>query len=102
MCDKVVDDCLASLKFVPDWLVTSKMIKELFTTLYADQNILYFKEDSGNFMFSCNEVGFLNIDLNNINLDNTNYEEDDPDTFMDSRRLACHVKFEKRKYLKKN
>ena len=97
MCDKAVDDCLASLKFVPDWIVTSKMIKELFTTLYADENILYFKEDSDNVMFSCNEVSFLNIDLNNINLDNTNYEEDDPDTFIHSRRLAWHFKFEKRK-----
>ena len=73
------------------------MIKELFTTLYADENILYFKEDSDNVMFSCNEVSFLNIDLNNINLDNTNHEEDDPDTFIHSRRLAWHIKFEKRK-----
>ena len=24
MCDKSVDDCLATLKFFPDWLVTSK------------------------------------------------------------------------------
>ena len=29
ICDEVVDNCLASLKFVPDWFVTSKMIKEL-------------------------------------------------------------------------
>ena len=27
MCDKAVDDCLAALKFLPNWLVTSKMIK---------------------------------------------------------------------------
>ena len=27
MCDKAVDDCLAALKFVPYWFVTSKMIK---------------------------------------------------------------------------
>ena len=33
MCDKAVDDCLATLKFVPDWFVTSKMIKKLFTAL---------------------------------------------------------------------
>ena len=45
MCDKAVDDYLAALKFVSDWFVTSKMIKILFTTLYADENILYFNED---------------------------------------------------------
>ena len=29
ICDKAVDDCLAALKFVPDWFVTSKMVKIL-------------------------------------------------------------------------
>ena len=24
MCDKPVDDCLAALKFIPDWFATSK------------------------------------------------------------------------------
>ena len=42
MCDKAVDDCPAALKFVPDWFVTTKMIKILFTALCADENILYF------------------------------------------------------------
>ena len=26
VCDEAVDDCLAVLKFIPDWFVTSKMI----------------------------------------------------------------------------
>ena len=30
MCDEAVDDSLAALKLVPDWFVTSKMIKKLF------------------------------------------------------------------------
>ena len=55
MCDKAVDDCLAALKFVPDWFVTSKMIKKLFTALYADENIIYFDEDFGNVISNCNE-----------------------------------------------
>ena len=33
MCDKAVDDFLPALKFVHDWLVTSKMIKELHDAL---------------------------------------------------------------------
>ena len=101
MCDKDVDDCLAVLKFVPDWFVTSKMIKELFTALYADENILYFNEHFGNVVFSCNEMNILNVDLNNINLDDTKYEEDDPDTIIHIIVLACHIKYEKRKELKK-
>ena len=32
MCDEAVDDSLASLKLIPDWFLTSKMIKK---TLYC-------------------------------------------------------------------
>ena len=63
------------------------MIKNFFTALYADENILYFNEDSGNDAFNCNEIGFLNIDPNNINLDN-NFDEDDPDAVILIRFLA--------------
>ena len=100
MCDKAVDDFLAALKLVPDWFVTSKLIKKLYTAFYADDNILYFSKDSGNVEFSCNEMGILNIDLDNINLDN-NFFEDDPITIIFIRLLAWHIKFEKRKALKK-
>ena len=69
------------------------MIQELFTALYADENIPYFNENSGNVEFSCNEMGILNIDLNNINLDDTNYDKNGPDTIIFIRLLAWHIKF---------
>ena len=77
------------------------MIKKLFTALYTDKNILYFNEDSDNAIFNCNGMGILNIDLNSINLDNTYYQEDDPDTIILIRLLAWPIKFEKHKQLKK-
>ena len=46
-------------------------------------------------------MGILNTDLNNINFDNPNYNEDDADTIIHVRVLAWHIKFEKRKELKK-
>ena len=98
---KVVDDSLAAFKFVPDWFVTSKMIKTLFTDFHVDENILFFGEDSSNVVFICNGMGIFNIDLNNINLDDTNYDEDDPDTIILIRLLAWHSKFKKRKKLQK-
>ena len=101
MCDEAVDDCLAGLKLVPDWFVTSKMIKKLLTALYVDDNILYLNEDSGNAMFSCNEMDILSIDLNNINLHDTNYNEDDPETIIPVSLLAWNSKFENYKALKK-
>ena len=99
--DQAVHDCLAPLKFVPDWFVTSKMIKKRFTALYADENILYFSEDSRNVVFNCNGMSILNTNLNNINLEDTNYDQDDPDTIISIRFLVRHIKFEKHKELKK-
>ena len=66
---------------ISNWFVTGKTIKNLYTSLYRDQNILHFNEDSGNTVFSCNKMGILNIDLNNIESDN-NFDEDDPDTII--------------------
>ena len=98
MCDEGVDDSLATLKLNPDCFVTSKMIKKLFTALYADESILYFDEDSGNVVFNFNGMG-INIYLN-INLDNS-LDEVDPDTVIHIRLLAWHIQFEKYKELKK-
>ena len=102
MCYKAVDYCLAALKFVPESFVTSKVFKILFTTFYTVENILYFNEDSGNVVFTCNGMGILNIDLNSIDLGDTNYDEDDPDTIILVRILVWYIKFEKRKALKKD
>ena len=48
MCDEALDDFLPTLKFAPDWFVTSKIIKKLFTDLHADEIVLYFDADFGN------------------------------------------------------
>ena len=57
MSDKSIDDSLAALTFISNWFVTSKIIKKLYGALYVDENILYFNEDSGNAVFSSNEMG---------------------------------------------
>ena len=41
-------------------------------------------------------MGILKIDLNNINLGDTNYEEDDTDTIILVRLLAWHIILKKR------
>ena len=64
------------------------MIKKVSTDLYADENILYFNEDSSNAIINCNEMRILNIDLHCINLDDNNFDEDGPDTVILIRRLA--------------
>ena len=89
-----------TVKFVPDWCATSKTIKKVVTALCAYENILYFEEDLGNVAFNCNEMSILNIDLRNINLDNS-FDEDDPGTIIHFRLLTWHIKSENSKTLKK-
>ena len=100
MFDEAVDDSLAALKLILAWLVKSKMIKKLYTALYADENITYYNEESDNIALSCNEMGILNIDLNSINID-INFDEDHIDTMILIRLLVWHIRFEKWKALKK-
>ena len=64
ICDETVEDFLAALKFISGWFVTSKMIKKLYTVLYADDGLLFFDEDSGDVTFCCNEMGILSVSLN--------------------------------------
>ena len=40
MCNKTVDDFLPASKFVPNWFVTNKIIKNILTVSYADEKIL--------------------------------------------------------------
>ena len=39
MCDEAVDDCLAALEFIHDWLATSKIIKNFM--LLCTQMMVY-------------------------------------------------------------
>ena len=95
MCDKAVDDFLPTWKFVPDWLVTSKMIKKLYNTVFADDDILFFVEDSGNVSFLSDEMGILSVNLDNINLYDGNFYENDPETIIYVRLLAEHYRYKK-------
>ena len=68
--------------------------------MYEDENILYCNEGSDDAVCNCNGMDFLNIKLNNITLD-INFDEDDPDVIILMRHLPWHIKFGKRKALKK-
>ena len=52
----------------------------------------FFDEDSGNVTFSSDEMGILNIDLNNINLNDVNFDGDFPETIIHIRVMAWHNK----------
>ena len=87
MCDEAVDDSLVPLKLIPDLFVTSKMIKKLYTALYADDGFLFFDEDSGDVTFCSDEIGILSVNFDSVNFDN-NFDNDDPDTTIFVRFLV--------------
>ena len=104
ICDEAVDDCLAALKFIPDWFVTSKMLAKFHDALLTKDDILFFDEDLSKVTFFCNEMGILDVGLYKINLDDddNSFDEDDPETIIHVRLLAWRNKFEKQKAHKSN
>ena len=58
------------------------MIKKLYNALFADDDTLFFDEDSNNVTFFSDERGIFSIDLNNINFDVANFSVDDPKTII--------------------
>ena len=97
MCNKAVDDFLPALKIFPEWFVTNKVITKLLTALFADDDILFFNEDSVNVTFSSDKMGILSIDLNNINLDDDKFDDDDPEAIVQVRLMSW---YNKRKHCK--
>ena len=71
------------------------MIKKLYNTVFADNDILFFVEDSGNVSFLSDEMGILSVNLDNINLYDGNFYEDDPETIIYVRLLAEHYGYKK-------
>ena len=59
LCDEAVDDCLASLKFITDWFVTSKMLETFHDALLNKGDILSFDEDFSKVTFFNNKWVFL-------------------------------------------
>ena len=53
ICDEAVDDCLAALKFVPDWFLRSKMLEKFDNALHNNDDVLFFNEDFNKATFFC-------------------------------------------------
>ena len=74
--------------------------EKLYTALYGQENILYFNEGSGDAVFNRSRMSIFDIDLNNINFDNS-FDENDLDTITHVKILALHIKLRKGKELNK-
>ena len=101
MCNKAVHDCLATLKFFQGWFVTSKILEHFDKSLLANDEIFFFNKDFNIVTFIANQRHIYAAGLDKINLDNeNNFYEDDPDTIIHVRLLACCSKCKKQKALR--
>ena len=64
MCDKAVVAFRPTLKFVPDWFVTNKMIKNLDDDFFSNDDVIFVSEDSNYVKFFSHEMCILSVDLN--------------------------------------
>ena len=88
-CDEAADDCLAALKFLPEWFATSKMVEKFDNASRANDDILFYNEDFDKVTFISSQRHILAVDLDKINLHNdNNFDEDDSDTIIHVRLLA--------------
>ena len=81
MRDEAVDDLLAALKLILDWFVTNKMIKNFYTDLYAEDDLLFLDNDSADVTSCCNKIDILSVNRNNINLGD-NFDKNDSDVII--------------------
>ena len=68
---------LPTLKFASDWFVTYKMLQELDDFIFSNDDIVFVNKDSDNVIFSSDDMGLNTIYLDNINLDDDKYDDDD-------------------------
>ena len=69
---------LPTLKFIPDWFVKNKMLEKLDNFPFSGDDI-----DSNIVTFVSEKMELVTmIDLNNINLDDDDFHEGDPKTFV--------------------
>ena len=73
----------------------------IYADLFADENMLFFDKYSDHSTFTTGEKGVLCVNLNNINLDDANFYEDDPIIIIYIRLLTWHNKLKQRKAFKK-
>ena len=68
MCNKAADNFLTALKFISDWFVTSKILKNFDNSLYANDDILSYNENFDQVTFIVNQRHILAADLDKISL----------------------------------
>ena len=78
------------------------MIKKLDHALFANSNIIFINEVSISVTFFGGEMSILSVYLDKINLDDVNFDEDDPEIIIHTRLMAWRNIFKQHKSSKKD
>ena len=65
------------------------MIKILDDSLFTNVDIIFINKDSNNATFVSGKIGILSVGLGKINFDDVNFDEDDSETIIHIRFMAC-------------
>ena len=82
-------------------VVTSKIIENLDSAVFPNDDIVFDDLDSDFATFFCNDIGLNSITLYNINFDDDNFVACDPETISHIRLMAWYNRFKQRKACKK-
>ena len=81
------------MKFVPDCLVTSKIIEKLDNDVFSNDDIVFGDIDSDIFTFFSNDIDLNSVNLNNVNLVDDNFDNYDPKTINHVKLMAWYNRF---------
>ena len=82
MYKEIVNAFLPLLKFVPDWFVSNKMPRNCGNAVSFNDDIVFVNADSDNFSFLSDDMGLANVHLNDLSLDDNNFDDDDYGTII--------------------
>ena len=77
------------------------MIKKLDDSVFSNNDIVFVKENFVNVRFSSDKMDVLSVDLNDVNLDNVIFDEDDLETIIHVRLMSWCNGFKQQKVFKK-
>ena len=88
VCDKAIDSHLLTLKLLTDWFVTNKMIDKLDSATFSDDYIVFGDLDSDFATAFSKDINLHSITIDNINLDDYNFDYCDPETISHVRLMG--------------
>ena len=100
MSHKAADYFLLTLKFVPDWFVTSKMIRKLDILLFSNDYIVFGDLEFDFIIFFSSDIDLNSITLDKINLDDDDFDYCDPETINHVKLMSAIINIRKSKHLK--